>query len=206
MVTNLTLTTHVNTTFIADRFGKNNSAVYLNNGYMAAPSGTYFSGDWSATAWVYQIGGDCRLFDFVAQSGNYTGVATITLIANASQSNTYFSNGLHFDFTQYACSDGVLNLLMSNITSTTNKWIFVASSATNTSFNFYIDGILTLSSNRSCSAPNVVRTSNFIGRDNFGPLSASEMFYLDDLMFYNKGLTQSQIQTVMSLETTVYNV
>ena len=205
-MTNLTLTTHINTTFITDRFGKANTAVYLNSGYMAAPSGTYFSGDWSATAWVYLIGGDCRLFDFVVPSGDSAGIVTLTIIANASKSSQYFTNGLMVDFSMYACGSGAIQQLMTNITSTTNTWIFVASSLTNTSFNVYINGILAANMNTTCSTANVVRTSNLIGRDSFGPFSASEIFYLDDLMFYNKGLTQSQIQTVMSLETTVYNV
>ena len=42
----------VNVTLIQDRFGKSNSALKLNNGYLKIPSGIYFSGDFTITAWV----------------------------------------------------------------------------------------------------------------------------------------------------------
>ena len=39
--------------FTADRFDNPNSAIYLKNGYLQVPSGTYFTGDFAITAWIY---------------------------------------------------------------------------------------------------------------------------------------------------------
>ena len=43
----------VNVAFVKDRYGIPNSAVYLNNGRMQAPSGVYFSGELTITFWIY---------------------------------------------------------------------------------------------------------------------------------------------------------
>ena len=63
-MTSLNMVSVVNIQFVADRLGAPNSAVYLNAGYMQAPSDIYFSGDFSATAWVYVMCACTRLFDF----------------------------------------------------------------------------------------------------------------------------------------------
>ena len=38
--------------FVEDRFGHPNSAIYFNNGYIKIPEGVYFSGDFSVTFWM----------------------------------------------------------------------------------------------------------------------------------------------------------
>ena len=103
--------------------------------------------------------------------------------------------------TGYACLGAVIDI-ETNITGPINNWVFVAVSSSATRLNFYINGVLSGTTLAACTAQNVVRNSNFIGRDNYGPISGFQTFYLDDLMFFNKGLAQSQIQSVMSLQTT----
>ena len=197
-VTNVTLPTKVNTQFIADRFGNSNSAVYVNNGRMAAASGVYFNGDFSVTAWVYQVGGDCRLIDF----GNGNGVygVDVTLIATGG---TYYGGWGNYHYTEFFRSTyGSDTLIMSSTTGTKNKWVFASVSLSGTSYNLYINGTLIGSRTVTFSPANVVRTINYIGSDSFNYVTA-QSFYLDDLIFYNKGLTATQVKTVMNLRTTV---
>ena len=197
-VTGVTLPTKVNTQFIANRFGTANSAVYVNNGYMAAASGVYFNGDWSVTAWVYQVGGDCRLIDFGNGAGIY-GV-DITLIATGG---TYYGNWNNYHFTEYFRSAYAQDALITSTTlGTKNKWVFAAASLSGTSYTFYINGTLIGSRTVAYSPANVVRANNYIGRDNWNYVTA-QSFYLDDLIFYNKGLTATQVKNVMNLRTTV---
>ena len=42
----------VNAEFVEDRFGKPNSAVYLNSGYAKLPPGVYIEGDFTLSVWV----------------------------------------------------------------------------------------------------------------------------------------------------------
>ena len=41
-----------NFSFVADRFGNPNSAIYFNNGYLQAPSGIYFTENLTMIAWI----------------------------------------------------------------------------------------------------------------------------------------------------------
>ena len=41
-----------NANLVEDRFGNPKSAIRLNNGYLIAPSGTYFYGDFTLTVWI----------------------------------------------------------------------------------------------------------------------------------------------------------
>ena len=43
----------VNAALTSDRFGLASSALDLSNGYIKIPSGIYFNGDYTVTAWVY---------------------------------------------------------------------------------------------------------------------------------------------------------
>jgi hypothetical protein len=43
----------LNYSFIYDRFGNANSAIYFNNGYLQGPPGVYFSGYFTDTVWIY---------------------------------------------------------------------------------------------------------------------------------------------------------
>ena len=49
---NCTLFGGVNYSFVADRFGFPNSAIYLNNGYLKIPPGIYIHGDYSVVIWM----------------------------------------------------------------------------------------------------------------------------------------------------------
>ena len=41
-----------NYTFVPNRFCNPNSAIYLNFGYLQAPTNVYFSGDFTITGWI----------------------------------------------------------------------------------------------------------------------------------------------------------
>jgi hypothetical protein len=49
---NLISTSTSSASFTIDRLNKNSSAVCLNNGFLQAPDGVYFKGDFTISAWV----------------------------------------------------------------------------------------------------------------------------------------------------------
>jgi hypothetical protein len=89
-----TLTNPLGVSFISDRLNYPLSALSINNGYIKASSGVYFSGDFTVTSWFksdISLITQCRLFDFgnAAASDNVliswnSGKAYITTFAGAS--------------------------------------------------------------------------------------------------------------------------
>ena len=55
-----------NYSFVSDRFGIPNSAIYFRNGYLQVPEGVYFSGDFTVTVWIYlkSYQWSSRIFNF----------------------------------------------------------------------------------------------------------------------------------------------
>ncbi len=54
--------------------------------------------------------------------------------------------------------------------------------------------------------PNINRISNLIGKSNMGGGDGYSSSYIDDLRFYNKSLTQSELLKIMNLNTSKYIV
>ena len=70
--------------------------------------------------------------------------------------------------------------------------------------SFYIDGIQKGILSLPYTLPTITRNANYIGRG-CNPIHLYSSSYLDDLRFYNKSLTQFEIQQIMNQNFTCKN-
>jgi hypothetical protein len=177
------------TSFVADRFGNVNSALALNGGWTQIPQGIYFNtSEFTVSVWVYpmSVGSYSRIIDF----GN--GPNADNIIFSLTQSNS-----LQPLFQFYTGLDLFLTTI-SNIQITLNQWQFLTVTFNGTNARIYSNGILIGESNtqNNIRTLNLSRSNCFIGKSNWAENDYSHS-YLDDLRFYNKSLTQEQINELM---------
>ena len=178
------------TTFDSDRCGNSNSALSLNGGYTQVPSGIFFdTSEFTVSVWVYPLnmsGAEVKIFDF----GN-----------GQSSDNIYFSfqsgSNLKPGLQIYVGTSQKISLWSSTYTLSLSQWQLLTFTFDNTSVNLYINAILkaTLSSNLTLTS--LVRTKNYIGKGNWATNGISWSM-LDDLRFYNKSLSRSEINDLMN--------
>jgi hypothetical protein len=140
--------------FVPDRFGSPNSAIYFNKGHLQVPSGVYFSGDFTVTAWIYLKSYQywSRIFDF--GNGAPSENVYLSIIDTDSRLQGYIRQD---------SSESRLNTLpIINL----NEWYFISFVLSGTTGLIYVNcnqvatGIL--------HAPNnIIRTSNYIGKSNW---------------------------------------
>ena len=154
-----------------DRFGRNNSSLNLNYGYLRAQDGTYFYGDFTMTTWVkmYALNATRRFFRMVSPSG------TLILFCLTFSANTgpfyAFSNGNQ----------------AANTSLTIGKWQHLAYTIKGTTLSIYIDGICVYTGFTSQIGPQLFN-SVYFGSNVNQPYAD-----LDDVKIYNRSLTQSEI-------------
>ena len=169
--------------FAKDRFNNSNPAIYFNNSYLQAPPGTYFSGDFTITAWFYLLSyqSNCpQILDF----GNEA--FTNNVMLGIQQNLLRFAIVVGGSFNQVWSSEPV-NL---------NTWYHVAAVMKGSTGYIYVNGIL--SSNGSLPTPeNVYRKSNFIGWDNFVDSQSNAIY--DELKIYSTALSPEKISLDMSI-------
>ena len=175
----------------SDRFGRTNSALSLSTGYYNVPPGVYFSGtQFSFMAWVNvrDIGWYSRLIDF----GNGANQASVLLTFSSETSlrpYLFFYSGSNY------FSDSSTTAL------NPNQWQHLACVYSFPYYSIYIDGIETTAPGSktnlaSFRLENVIRSSNYVGRSNWGEPDADADF--DDLKIFNRALTQNEIQFEMN--------
>jgi hypothetical protein len=179
------------TTFATDRFGNENAALNLNGGWTQVPSGIYFNTPaFTISAWIYpqNIGSWAKLVDF----GN-----------GVNSNNIVFAIGSPTNIPAFqlcipsACT---LNLYSSQALSL-NTWQFLALTYDGINAKIYINSTLTGTTAYTFTMSNINRNSNLIGKSNFGGSDGYSWSYIDDLRFYNKSLTQSELLNIMNLNT-----
>ena len=176
-VTGLYLSSAFTNVWVADHLGKSNSAIYLNSGkYLTAPSAVYFSGDFTIASWVYVVAvtNQARLLTFEYT----TNINTVTLLLS------HYSTG-YPDL--YVTSNG--GDLQANTTLPVGSWVHFAATLSGTVGTIYINGE-NAGSSTYASYGGVTRNQCWIGWSNWGEFINA---YIDDLKFFNKGLTKSQI-------------
>jgi hypothetical protein len=160
--------------FVSDRFGTPNSAIYFNSGYLNVPTGVYFSSDFTFTAWIYlkSYQSSSRLFEFA----NGQNSDNIALSMSMTTSQLY---GFTFDGTllsQFETS-AIINL---------NKWYFVAFVLSGTTGYIYVNGNQV--GNGTLNVPNnITRRSNFIGKSNWNDAYADAIY--DEFKIYQGALS-----------------
>ena len=177
------------TSFTSDRFGNVNSALALNGGYTQVPSGIYFdSPEFTISVWVYpkSVGSFARVLDF----GNGPG-----------DNNILFSLSDGTTLQHYVSIYLGLSRIFRPVSSqnlTLNTWHFIAVTFNGTAASIYLNGTLTAQDirNQTYLLSSLNRTNCFIGKSNSAKDGYSSS-YLDDLRFYNKSLTQTELIQVM---------
>jgi len=176
------------TSFASDRFGNPYSALALNGGWTQIPTGIYFNTlEFTILVWVYpiNIGFGARVIDFAnggAPSDNI-------ILALSTGSNVLL------DLTIDSGPNKVVNARM-NQTLPQNQWQFVAATFNGLNSRIYLNGALVAESFQSYTLTTLARSNCYIGKSNW-PDGYSSSF-LDDLRFYNKSLTQSEILEIMN--------
>ena len=177
----------VNVFLTNDRFGNDNSSLRLNSGFYCVPSGVYFNGPFTTSAWVNakSYGFSSRVFDFGK------GQAIDNIIFGLFKENSTKS------FFQTYSGNTYTSILYCNSAIVLNEWIHVAVTFDGSQAKFYFNGIFSGSSPQS-SPQNVVRQTNFIGKSNwsfYGDALANAIY--DELRIYNRVLTQNEIYSLM---------
>jgi hypothetical protein len=167
-----------NYSFVSDRFGSPNSAIYFNQGFLQVREGVYFSGDFTFTAWIYLKSYQTwsKMFDF-GNSGD-GGSDNVGLAMN--ETNSKISGFTYNNSAQLAIqtSSIIINL---------NEWYFISFVLNATTGYIYVNGNQV--ANGSLFAPNnLIRTSNYFGKSN---LNADAIY--DEFKIYKVALSSNDI-------------
>ena len=167
--------------FVSDRFGSPNSAIYFNKGYLQVPAGVYFSGDFTVTAWIYlkSYQSFSRIFDF----GNGEGSDNVILAMSETTSQI---RGFTFYKSSYSYSD-----IMSSSKVNLNEWYFVSFVLSDTTGFIYVNGNQVASG--TLNVPNnITRKSNYIGKSNTTVYPNADAIY-DEIKIYQGALSSDYI-------------
>ena len=172
-----------NIAFTYDRFCNPNSAIYFKKGYLQVPPGSYFSGDFTVTAWInlrsYQH--YSRIIDF----GNGENNDNVILGFNGL---TYNLRGE----IRSAQSQSQKILIASSVSIQLNQWYHVAFVLSGTNGIIYVNG--SLAANGVLNVPNdVKRSSNYIGKSNWNNNDRNADAVYDDLKIYIEALSADLI-------------
>ena len=177
----------VNASFTKDRFENENSAIRLTYGYYQVPAGVYFSGDFTISIWI-------RLNEHVSW-------ARIIDFGNGETSNNIIlasSNGVPAQPVLLIYYDTNPNTRVSAIPSLEiGNWTHVAFTFDGTTGKIYMNG--TFSAQNYFSRPDqTTRIYNYVGKSNIA-IDTNLNADLDDLMIFNRSLSDSEIIQLMKL-------
>jgi hypothetical protein len=164
--------------FTYDRFCSPNSAIYFNQGYLQVPTGVYFSGDFTVTAWInlksYQSWS--RIFDF----GNGQ-IENVFLGMHGISSQLAGSIYISTSF-KYIQTSSIINL---------NKWYFISFVLSGTTSFIHVNGNQV--GTGTLNIPNNIRrTTNYIGKSNWPWDSDANAIY-DEFKIYQGALSFDDI-------------
>ena len=173
----------VNVVFTQDQTTNQNSSIYVNNGYLIAPKGVYFSGPITYTLWVnVKIATNwARFFDFCFQYYQCSGV--YLAIQTNRNLGVHATNGSDF-FT-------------SSKSLTLNNWQHIAVTYDGYFARIYLNGTLANQFSLSNLPSNEIRYSNFIGKSNANAGDALLNSEIDELKFFNRALNNTEIYNDM---------
>ncbi len=165
--------------FTYDRFSNPNSAIYFKKGYLQVPPGSYFSGDFTVTAWInlrsYQH--YSRIIDF----GNGENNDNVILGFSGDSDNLFIS---------FNSAQSQKMLIASSVSIKLNQWYHVAFVLSKTKGKIYVDG--SSAADGTLYVPtNVKRNYNYIGKSNWPDPNADAVY--DDLKIYNEALSAESI-------------
>jgi hypothetical protein len=180
------------TIFIENRYGCPYTALSLNGGWIQVSSGVYFNTrEFSITLWVYplNVGNFSRVLDF----GN--GPNSDSIILALSQENSLMPY-----FAIFSQSTELIKTVSSQ-SLFLGQWQLLVATFNGTNARIYLNGQLTTLDNPIDTSlileKNLYRNSCFIGKSDTQFVEQSNS-YIDDLRFYNKSLTHTEIYALMN--------
>ena len=180
------MNTQTSITFIADRRGRANSAVYVNSGYAYIDANSVsFVGDYTVAAWVaVQTSVGCsKILNCGVNPGN-------TLVWSLN-----WCNGLGHSIEIFSGGGKIVEVWDSpNLAGL--GWVHIAITQSGTTAYVYRNGVNMASGSQY--SPNVPAGygSCWFGRSLWGDGSINS--YVDDLWFFSRYLSSSEITTVMN--------
>jgi hypothetical protein len=185
------MTQGFNTSFVADRFGNENSALALNGGWTQVPPGVYFNTpEFTISIWVLPQIVDkwSRVIDF----GNGAPSDNVVLTLDSGTNKIPI---LAVDI------GNIYGKVYSTQSLTLNNWQHLAASFDGIKMKIYLNGALMSEEDYpvvgSIMPKSLIRNNCYVGKSNWANNGFSSC-YLDDLRFYNKSLSQSEINEVMN--------
>ena len=167
--------------YVTDRFGNPNSAIHLNKGYLQVPSGVYFDGDFTITAWINlkSYNSLATIIDFGNSVSNDNIILGVSLI-----SPDYLVGEIYaLDKPSTIKSFGSINL---------NEWHHVALSLKANRLSIYINGSLDKSETIIYLPRAVNRNYSYIGKSKWNDVSYVDAVY-NDFKIYRGALTSDEI-------------
>ncbi|MFZ4773744.1 MAG: LamG-like jellyroll fold domain-containing protein [Terrimicrobiaceae bacterium] len=152
--------------------------------FAQAPSGEYFTGDFTVMAWVYvrNFNSWSRLIDF-GNGPNSDNILFAISNGTTGQPNLHvFNGGSNSNFT----APSPISL---------NQWVHLAATLQGTSAKIYVNGALVASANLN-TPRNIVRNRCYIGRSNWGESLANA--FMSDLSIWSVARSIDDIQADMN--------
>ena len=175
--------------FTTDRFNAPNAAIYFNQGYLEVPSGVYFSGDFTVTAWIYLK--SYKYFSSILEfsNGMYSDNIDLLMYKSTSFLSVYVYKGSSKQYFETSLSSIVINL---------NQWYFVSFVLSNTMGYIYVNG--NQIANGTLFVPNnIIRTKNYIGGTSWYLTDYNADAVYDEIKIYNRALSSSIIKDQYSI-------
>ncbi|CAF1057190.1 unnamed protein product, partial [Brachionus calyciflorus] len=172
-----------NSSLVSDRFGNSNSAFRVQNGFVRVANNTYFSGEFTVTAWVklnaylvYQ-----RLIDF----SNGPQSDTILIVLSGATNNILFH--IYNGSTQYFMDSSVVISL--------NTWHHVAFTYARNEMKIFLNGSLGEKKIQPISniVRSILRQRNYIGKSSTIS-NPNANFDFSDLKIHSKELSNLEIE------------
>ena len=186
-----------------DRFGVANSALSLNGNWTQIPSGIYFdTTELSISVWIFplNISRCSRLIDFSnSNANNFTDNIYIRLDNTCYQSQYLYKPEFAF------FSDSLLKVNCISLKEITiGEWQLLTATFDGNQMSLYINGYQTCNKTKAFNLSVVNRAYNYVGKsfDTYERYSSS---IIDDLRFYNKCLTQTEILELMNDNSNAFN-
>jgi len=166
---------------VNDRFGKADSALRLNKGYIRIPSGVYFSGDFTITVWIKLQ--TARHFARIVEFGNGAYADNIELSLKEATNYIHMKTWFKANTKGFLDSSTPLNL---------EQWTHVAAVLNGGKAKLYFNGIQVATGSQYLPR-NVTRSNNFIGKGNFPGDECADATY-DEIKVFDKALDEYEIK------------
>ena len=166
----------INITFFNDRNDKPYSAIFINQGYIQAPSANYFSGPSTIIFWINILNNGCSIFNFFSQ---FFQIYISTLTGSYTQISTFLNN------TQTA--------LNSPKSLSFGTWTHLVATMDQTYYKIYLNGSLASSKFYNNTLPANISKGYFT----IGITWSLGNFIFDDLKIYKRVLNITEIQSDM---------